>query len=901
MFSFASLANTKNLKRITSRRSSALVRPIGWMIGMALASFASNADEIEDCQKLYLKGDYEECVRMATSALKDRFTKEDWSILLTRSQLELGHYGEALNVISNAMTRHTRSLPVHLLARDVYLQNGQSERAKEILEEINELASARRYSVPDTATFVALGRAALLFGADARLVLENFFNQAKKSDPEFRETYLAIGELALSKGDYDLAAKNFQEGLKKFPSDPDMLYGASQAYSTGDRAKMVENLEKALEQNPKHIPSLLMVADHQIDAEEYGEAEKTLAKVLAVNPANPEAWAYRGVLANLKNDAEGEAAARTKALKLWKTNPQVVHLIGQKLSQKYRFVEGSTYQREALKWDPDYLPAKIQLAQDLLRLGQDEEGWKLAEEVNQTDGYDTTAYNLVTLRDTLSKFQVRTNQDFVIWMHPKEAPIYGDDVIELLTRAKSALSQKYAFDPPKPTIIEIFPEQKDFAVRTFMMPGGEGYLGVCFGNVITANSPAAQTANPSNWKAMLWHEFCHVITLGLTKNKMPRWLSEGISVYEERRANRAWGQAMSPRYREMILKGELTPVGELSAAFLTPKSGFHLQFAYYESALVVEFLVDRFGFDALKNILIDLGAGKSINESIEARTAPLSKIEKEFDAFARERAEQLGPGLEWKRPEAPGSFPFAKAKKPITGASDDLWAPLPAPHRANDDKWMDQYPKNYWVLHEKAKKLIAAKKYEEAKVPLKTLIENFPDQIGSESSYLLLASVHRALNETNLERQALAKLAILDAEAIDAFLRIMELASAAGDWSDVATNAERYLAVNPLVPAPHRYFARAQEALRHPDKAIRAYKTLLELDPPDPADVHFRLAKLLYAAGDHSAKRHVLQALEEAPRFLEAYRLLVTIIEKDQASANRTTETPAENPPKPKE
>ena len=57
----------------------------------------------------------------------------------------------------------------------------------------------------------------------------------------------------------------------------------------------------------------------------------------------------------------------------------------------------------------------------------------------------------------------------------------------------------------------------------------------------------------------------HVVTLELTHNKMPRWLSEGISVYEELQENPTWGQRMTPRYRQMILDGELTPVGELSS------------------------------------------------------------------------------------------------------------------------------------------------------------------------------------------------------------------------------------------------------------------------------------------------------------------------------------------------
>src|SRR6185295_18872035 len=210
-----------------------------------------------------------------------------------------------------------------------------------------------------------------------------------------------------------------------------------------------------------------------------------------------------------------------------------------------------------LKFDERFLPAKIQLAQDLLRLGQEKEGWELADEVHRIDGYDVTAFNLVTLHDTIGKFATLTNGSFVVRMSAHEAGIYGERVLALLQRAKTHLCAKYGLVLDEPTYVEIFPNQKDFGVRTFGMPHNPGFLGVCFGSVITANSPAAQAGHPANWEAVLWHEFCHVVTLQMTRNKMPRWLSEGISVYEEKRENPAWGQEMNPRYREMILKDEV--------------------------------------------------------------------------------------------------------------------------------------------------------------------------------------------------------------------------------------------------------------------------------------------------------------------------------------------------------
>jgi hypothetical protein len=58
---------------------------------------------------------------------------------------------------------------------------------------------------------------------------------------------------------------------------------------------------------------------------------------------------------------------------------------------------------------------------------------------------------------------------------------------------------------------------------------------------------------------------------------------------------------------------------------------------------------------------------------------------------------------------------------------------------------------------------------------------------------------------------------------------------------------------------------------------IEACRALLELDPPDLAGIHYRMATLLHRVGDSAARRHVLQALEEAPRYRDALRLLLEL------------------------
>jgi len=592
------------------RKPLTVMRWTGWLFALLLlvkVPLAAAAD-LDGCRQLFLKGNYTACIQQARQAIDDSAWDEAWPQLLVRAQLAVGHYSDAEQTIANALGRFPSSIQLRLLAYDVFKANGRSTRAADMLKELNAVVEQLGSQGPGRLRFrpippnlVALGQALLLMNVDPKPVLENFFDRAKQLDPNYREAYLASGELALGKHDYQLAAKSFNEALKKFPDDPDAQFGLARAYAPSDQVRMGRALTSVLNYNSNHVAAMLLLADHLVDAEQYDDAETILSQALKVNPWDPQAWAYRAVLAHLRNDTNAESSSRLNALKFWATNPSVDSLIGTKLSQNYRFLEGSTYQRRALEFDSGYLPAKIQLAQDLLRLGNESEGWQLAQDVHDGDGYDVTAYNLVTLRDAMAKYATLTNHDFVVRMNAHEAAIYGDRVLALLQQARDTLSQKYGFTPDAPTYVEIFPEQKDFGVRTFGMPHNPGFLGVCFGHVVTANSPAAQSGHPENWEDVLWHEFCHVITLGMTRNKMPRWISEGISVYEERQANPAWGQKMNPNYREMILGGELSPVGDLSSAFMTPKSSLHVQFAYYESSLVVEYLVQNFGSLVLRD------------------------------------------------------------------------------------------------------------------------------------------------------------------------------------------------------------------------------------------------------------------------------------------------------------
>lgn len=873
--SFLSLSNsTLRLQHLSSLKIHQFAGLYCMFAGLLSVDVAIGVD-LAEASKLLNQGKYTDCVAATAGAIEEGQYSETWRELKMRAELATGQYPESLATLDEALERYKSSVRMRWIGYRVCLFNGLPDRATELLDEIDELMDGGSWRYTDPASRIALGEFYLHRGVDAKRVLDALYNQVKKRSPDYAAAYTAAGQLALSKHDYALAAEEFATAVKFDATDADIHFGLGAAFASSDSEKSEAAFQAALACNPNHVDTLLYLADNKIDAESYDEAEALLERVLAINMLEPRAWAYRAVLAHLASEHETEEHYRQLALSWWKTNPEVDYTIGRKLSQKYRFAEGVAHQRAALLFQDDYLPAQSQLAQDLLRLGEEEEGWKLAAEVYARDGYSVIAHNLVTLQDNIAKFRTLRANGFLVRMEAREADIYGTLVVDLLSRAKEQLCDKYDTTVADPVVVEIFPKQEDFAIRTFGMPGGAGFLGVCFGRVITANSPASQAATPTNWQATLWHEFCHVVTLQKTHNKMPRWLSEGISVYEERQANPTWGQTMTPEYREMILGDALTPVSQLSGAFLSPPSAMHLQFAYYESSLVVEHLVEQYGMETLQRILVDLGAGVTINDALQRYTGSIDALDIEFAEYARERARQLAPEADWDKPELPEKV----SREALT-------------------LWLEEHPNNYAALQQYVNLLMRENRWQEAQTALEQLRKLYPGSIAAAS---MLARVARELKDVAAETATLEQIADLSPDHTVAYQRLVELATEREDWAAVRENGQRLLAVNPLLPAPHRSLVEAAEHLKDDQLATSSLKALLRMDPIDPADMHYRLGSALRRTGDlPAAKRQILMALEEAPRYRAAHRQLLEILDEmdeDETTPSAAPETASTVPP----
>jgi tetratricopeptide (TPR) repeat protein len=839
------------------RRHVLTILPAIILLGVWVPSRVAAAESLSESLSVFQAGKYSEALLSSQAAVDGGTYGEEWPVLRIQCELVLGKYAAAMQSSLTATEKYPWSVRLHWLKHQCCLANGRYAEAVESLREIERLAIESPWRYADADDLVVLGEVALKQRIDPKDVLEGFFDRARISHENVPDGYLAGGRLAHRLGDDRLAAELLRNAVRRFPENAEVHLALSDALDSGDRQAAVRMLEKSLELNPNLPQALQKVAEFGIDAEEWSAASETIQKLLAINPDSPEAHSLNAVIAILQSRQDDAETSRSAALKFSPQNPVVDHLIGKRLSLRYRFAEGAAFQRRAIASDPEFVPARLQLARDLLRLGSDAEGWQLIEDTRRADEYNVGLYNLQQLKKTLDQFVTIKSEHFEIRMDRHEAAVYGSRVRNLLTEAQRVLSEKYQLVPKAPVIVEIFPRADDFAVRTFEMPDVSGFLGVCFGHLITMNSPSSRRGREANWESVLWHEYCHVVTLQMTENRIPRWLSEGISVYEERQRDPRCGSRMTAAFRDRILSGRTTPISELSSAFLTSKSSDDVHFAYFESSLVVEQIVEVFGMEVLRALLQDLQKGVQINDALERHTGAPDHLEESFQKFLKARAE---------------AFASAADLSDLPDTLDQSTAEL-----QDLESFLVQHPNHVRGLQSLSRRLIGQRNPAAAAEKLRRVCELMPDDGGPMEVQQQLAQVFRELNLHDEEMKVLKEITERSVDLLEPALRLQQLSAERDLAEDVVRLGNEIAGIDPFqIDAAERTFA-AAETIASLDTAATIIESLVALQPDQAADLYFRMARLEAESKPSESRRHLIQSLSLAPRNRAAHKLLLEL------------------------
>ena len=730
------------------------------------------------------------------------------------------------------------------------MQLGKRPEARRTLERILG-ADART-----AADYMRIGNAARALGEfdDAN----RSFREANRLAPDDPDVNTAWGELLLEKYNRADAMKSFQIALRVNEDNVAARIGLARVALEENPPAAKAAVERALKTNPSYVPAHLLAAEMAMDDRRRDDAKTSIKAALDVNPNSLEARALDAAIAFLEGRSQDFTRKSDEILKINPKFGEVYRVAGDHAARNYRFDEAAELVRKALSIDPDNSRAYSELGMHLLRTGDEPGARQALERSFKDDPYDVVTHNLLEMLDKVDKFETVKDGDLIVRLDPEEAGVMKEQVMPLAKEALARLSQLWDFKPTGPILIEMFPKHDDFAVRNVGLPGMIGALGACFGRVVTLDSPHARKPGEYNWQPTLWHELAHVITLQMSNQRVPRWLTEGISVWEEKRGRPEWGREMDITFAHAMDENKILKLDVLNEGFQDPRM---ISLAYYEASLLVDHIVERFTEQGLRKMLRAYGRGVETDEALkEALGVTMDDLQKTFDARLEKDYAPVRKALA--RPKLEGQPP----------ASVDEWKKLASENAGSFPVQMGLAQ----ALHKAGDTAAAIQTYERASqlLPLAT---------GDDNPNKAIAAIAIEKGDNARAVQALEAVVKVDHSDVESARKLTSLLTDR-DAQRAEDAYRRLVAVDPFDAAAQSRFGRLLMQRKNAPDAVRAFRSALASNPPDRAAAHLDLAEAYVTTGQLAdAKRETLAALEIAPSFERAQDLLLKIVDAGAA------------------
>jgi tetratricopeptide (TPR) repeat protein len=666
------------------------------------------------------------------------------------------------------------------------------------------------------------------------------------------------GELFLQTEQNSEALKSFQAALEADPRWTPAFLGAARALADDDPPQAVAVAKKALDINPSSVDAYVLLAGQATDADKRSEGRQLLQKALAINPSSLDAHALLAAMAYVEDKQPEFEAEVAKTLAVAPSYGEVYRVAAELAARNYRFDEAVALTRRAVALDPNNAAALTDLGTHLLRTGDEPAARVALEQSFKLHPYSVVTFNLLGMMDKLDTFETFRDGELIFRMPKDEVPVLHEYIVALAHKALDEYSKRYQFTPKGPILIEVFDKHDDFAVRNVGLPGMVGALGACFGRVVTMDSPKALPPGSFQWEATLWHELAHVITIGMSNQRIPRWLTEGISAFEEKRGRPEWARGQDVEFATLVGRGETIKLRELNAAFTNPRT---ISIAYFEAALLVEHLVGVYGDDGLAKLVRAYAAGIDTDAALKsALDTDFDKLQASFDQANDRMFAAIIPALK-------------------TGPKDEELKTMPLTAlRA----YADGNPQSFEAQLALGQAFLQDHQADEAQQAFERAAVLVPVARGPGSPHAQLAAIALTKNDRNRAITELQALIAVDFDNIDAARQLASLLRAAGvtDPAKVRPVFERISAIDPFDADAHATLGRLAMQRGEPDIAEREFRTVIALGPVDRAAAITDLAESYLRGGRKAdAKKQTLAALEIAPSYERAQTLLLELVD----------------------
>ncbi|HWG76446.1 MAG TPA: tetratricopeptide repeat protein [Steroidobacteraceae bacterium] len=671
------------------------------------------------------------------------------------------------------------------------------------------------------------------------------FQAAAAARPRDARLRARWGELYIDSHQPQQALNLFHEALARDAHDSYASLDAASVLDGQFAVQAREQLRTAMADPAApagaRLRGLLLSAGAALEEGDAGTARGLLdqAQAIAATARLPSLQidALRAALAQLEGG--DDAAWMQRALRQDPAFGEAYALPAHIEDIRWRTRDAIALYRHAIAIEPTLWSAREQLGDCLLRQGELTEGRSMLESAYQGDPYDPVTVNLLRLSDSLQHFAVRSydrapdgGPALILHISPDQVQVLAPYVRRIAERALRTYAQRYGFQPRTAVQIEVYPHHDDLAVRTAGLPGLEGELGVTFGYVVAIDSPSSRPVGEFHWGDTLWHEMAHVFTLESTDFRVPRWLTEGLSVFEEWDSGPSAGMQIPPYVLAAFAHGRVLPVARLNGGFVHPQYPEQVVVSYMQAGLICDYIDRSFGFQRLRALL---QAFSHTSDTSAAMQMALGVSAAQFDArFAADLQQH-----------------YARVF-------------------AQMDRWL--------TLRTEAGQSAMQHDWPAAQAAATQALALQAQDVGEDSPYLPLAQAYGAQNAPARALATLADYAQRGGHDPQALRTLATGLYAQGERAEAIRVLDSVNDIAPFDEALHGQLGDWLLQDGRSEEALGEYRVALALNPPDRALAHLRLARAQFALHDlQQARREVIASLEVAPNFRPAQQLLLQL------------------------
>ncbi|MCP4835480.1 MAG: tetratricopeptide repeat protein [Phycisphaera sp.] len=441
-------------------------------------------------------------------------------------------------------------------------------------------------------------------------------HEALALDPRSADAWLALGRLAARTFDFD--------GAERAADTLDRLAGLFDD-GVGSTGATILRARAALVRNDPDLAAML------------------LDRLLEEHPNEPEALALRAATAAVRFDRQDDTDWLARLDAVERDSPRGWFEVGSALSFSRQYDEAAEALAEAIRRRPRWAESHVELGLLEMQAARDDRARAALETAVELDPYHKRAAFSLFLLEELDAFETTESEHFVLRHRPGQDEVVASGMLGPLERVHADLVERFRHEPDRKTVIELMPDHEFFAVRITGMPAIHT-IAACTGPLIAIEVPRVGSPRKHlgifDWLRVLRHEYAHTITLSQTRNRIPHWLTEAaaVSIEDVPRTYEASGQLAS-RWR----RGELFDLDEINFAFVRPKRPSDRSMAYAQGAWMVEFMDERWGDQALVDLMKLYYDGVQEKDAI-SRILGIGRDEfhAEFLAWAGEQIREWG-------------------------------------------------------------------------------------------------------------------------------------------------------------------------------------------------------------------------------------------------------------------